>query len=137
MILRILQNFTFYFRCSKSKYWNWANFANSGHILLLSTFLIHMKMMQYIETKIKLKLGIILDNLELIYLQYIYLYFACLDVCLSVCLYPIKEKTGKLTPGKFYNWSKLKNFTRKNIKVFFVENIHITDRKILENFRTI
>ena len=52
---------------------------------------------------------------KVIYIYNLYIYFACLGVCLSVCLYPINVKTAEpigtkfcvgvghhVTPGKVY-----------------------------------
>ena len=55
---------------------------------------------------------------------YIYIYFACLGVCLFVCVYQINVKTAEpiapnvfvgpyMTTGKVYEWSKFQIFVKK------------------------
>ena len=74
----------------------------------------------------------------------IYIYFACLFVCLAVCLYPMNVKTAELigpkfcvgpyvTPGKVYEWTKFQKFVFKSFLFFEILKMR---EKILWNPQT-
>ena len=69
-------------------------------------------------------------SISIVYTYVYYIYISCLDIyiyfaCLFVCLCPINVKTAEPTRGKVCGWSNLKKFADN--KIHFFKTLKIND----------